>query len=71
MLGTPADSYLRRATERLIRSASEKPDRATCDLIAAVEEIIKAIEQIDARLTAVEKARTAAAGSATVEKAPA
>lgn len=65
MLGTPADSYLRKATERLIRAASEKPDAATCDAIAALEEVIKAVEQIDARLTAVEiKARDAAAGSA-------
>ena len=70
MLGTPADSYLRRATERLIRAASEKPDPAVCDLIATVEEVIKAVEQIDARLTALEaKSRDAAVGSAG-EKAP-
>jgi len=71
MLGTPADSYLRRATERLIRAASEKPDPAARDLIAALEEVVKAVEQIDARLTAVEaKSRDAATGSAAVEKAP-
>ena len=52
MLGTPADSFLRKATERLIRAASEKPDPAARDLIATIEEVIKAVEQIDARLTA-------------------
>ena len=71
MLGTPADSFLRKATERLIRAASEKPDPAARDLIATIEEVIKAIEQIDARLTAVEsKAREATAAGAAVGSAP-
>jgi len=68
MLGTPADSFLRKATERLIRAAGEKPDPAARDLIATIEEVIKAIEQIDARLTAVEsKSREATAASAPVQ----
>ena len=72
MLGTPADSYLRRATERLIRAASERPDPAARDLVAALEEVINAVEQIDARLTAIEvKSRDAGTGKAAVEKAPA
>ncbi len=57
MLGTPADSYLRKATKDLIRAASDRPDPAVRDLIAVLEEVIKAVEQIDARLTVIEKAK--------------
>ncbi len=72
MLGTPADSFLRRATERLIRAASEKPDPAARELITALEEVIKAVEQIDARLTAIEvKSRDATTGSLANERTPA
>jgi hypothetical protein len=71
MLGTPADHYLRKATERLLRAANEKPDAAARDLVCALEEVIKAVEQIDARLTALEKGREPVPAGAALEHTPA
>jgi hypothetical protein len=71
MLGTPADSYLRKATERLLRAANERPDAAARDLVSALEEVIRAVEQIDARLTVIEKGREPASASPALEQTPA
>ena len=71
MLGTPADSYLRKATDRLLRAANERPDAAARDLVGALEEVIKAVEQIDARLTAIEKGRDPAPAGGVPGHAPA